>query len=204
MFDFEAFIEDCRRLVGEPHAPRRVLERMREAVSDPEALAKAVPPLPPNAGTFDAPLFRSPELTVLNVTLRPGALSAPHDHHMWAVIGIYGGAETNTFYRRDGERLVEANRRTVPAGEALLLGDDVIHTVENPLQTPTLGLHVYGGDLLGAARSMWDPTDGREVSYDIPQFMQWGRELAEARNAKRAPASQPAPVRVVRDLDPKV
>jgi predicted metal-dependent enzyme (double-stranded beta helix superfamily) len=189
MFDFEAFIEDCRRLVGAPHAARRVLERMREAVADPKALAMAVPSLPPNAGTFDAPLFRSPDLTVLNVTLRPGALSAPHDHHMWAVIGIYGGAETNTFYRRAGERLVEANRRTIPAGEALLLGEDVIHTVENPLQTPTLGLHVYGGDLLDAARSMWDPKTGREASYDIPQFMQWGRDLAEARKVAAGDAA---------------
>jgi predicted metal-dependent enzyme (double-stranded beta helix superfamily) len=191
MFDFEAFIEDCRRLVGEPHPARRVLERMRDAVADPEALARAVPPLPPNAGTFDAPLFRSPELTVLNVTLRPGALSAPHDHHMWAVIGIYGGVETNTFYRRTAGRLVEANRRTVPTGEAVLLGEDVIHTVENPLETPTRGLHVYGGDLLGAARSMWDPKTGREAPYDIPQFMVWGRELAEARAAAARGAATP-------------
>lgn len=24
----------------------------------------------------------------------------PHDHRMWAVMGIYGGGEHNTFYRR--------------------------------------------------------------------------------------------------------
>jgi predicted metal-dependent enzyme (double-stranded beta helix superfamily) len=191
MFDFEAFIADCRRLAGAPHAPRRVLERMREAVADPEALAKAVPPLPPNAGTFDAPLFRSPELTVLNVTLRPGALSAPHDHRMWAVIGIYGGAETNTFYRRTPQGLAQANQRAVAAGEALLLGEDLIHTVENLLETPTRGLHVYGGDLLGAARSMWSPSTGREAPYDIPQFMQWGREIAEARKAAARDAATP-------------
>src|SRR5689334_4911812 len=103
MFDFESFIADCRRLVGEPHAARRILERMREATADPEALATAVPSLPTGAGTFDAPLWRSPELTILNVTLNSGTLSPPHDHSMWAVIGIYAGAETNIFYRPDAD-----------------------------------------------------------------------------------------------------
>jgi len=189
MFNLEAFIEDCRCLVGEPHAARGVLDRMREALADPDALARAVPSLPPG-GTFDAPLFRSPELTVLNVMLRPGALSGPHDHRMWAVIGIYAGAECNTFYRRDDERLVETNRRTVHAGEAVLLGEDVIHAIENSGETPTFGLHVYGGDLLGTERRMWDPKTGRETAYDIPQFVDWSRELAEARKAgaRDAPA----------------
>ena len=183
MFDLEAFIEDCRRLVGEPHAARRVLERMREALADPGALARAVPPLPANGGAFDAPLFRSSELTVLNVMLRPGALSGPHDHRMWAVIGIYEGAEQNTFYRRDGEGLVEANRRTVQAGEAMLLGEEVIHAIENAGETQTCGRHVYGGDLLGAERRMWDPATGRETAYDIPKFVDWSRKLAEGRRA---------------------
>jgi predicted metal-dependent enzyme (double-stranded beta helix superfamily) len=184
MFDFEGFIEDCRRLVAEPPAARRVVVRRRAATADPSALTAAVPLLPDGAGTFDAPLWRSPELTILNVTLNPGSLSAPHDHGMWAVIGIYAGAETNIFYRSapDG-RPTEANRRTVPAGDAILLSEDVLHAVANEGAAPTRGLHVYGGDLLAAPRRMWNPTTGAQAPYDIPQFMQWGRELAEARRA---------------------
>jgi predicted metal-dependent enzyme (double-stranded beta helix superfamily) len=183
MFDLETFIEDCRRLVREPHAPRHVLELMRAAVAAPDDVAKAVPPLEPKVGVLDAPLFRSPELTVLNVALRPGVLSIPHDHRMWAVIGIYQGEETNTFYRRQGEGLAEVNHRALHAGEAMLLGEDVVHAIENPLPTPTLGLHVYGGDLLGAGRSMWDPKSAREHAYDVPQFYAWSRELAQSRKA---------------------
>jgi hypothetical protein len=187
MFDLEVFIEDCRRLVGDPHAPRRALELMREAMADPEGVAKAVTPLEAKVGALDAPLFRSSELTVLNVTLRPRILTIPHDHRMWAAIGIYEGEEENTFYRRAGDAvgggLEEANRRTVRKGEAMLLGEDVVHAIENPLATPTLGLHVYGGDLIGAQRSMWDPRTGREHPYDIPTFYRWGRDLALSRRA---------------------
>jgi predicted metal-dependent enzyme (double-stranded beta helix superfamily) len=187
MFDLEAFIESCRRLVGEPHAPRHVLELMRGAVASPGDVARALPALAPKTGVLDAPLYRSPELTVLNVSLRPGALSIPHDHGMWAVIGIYEGEEANTFYRRTADGLLaEANHRTVAAGEAMLLGEDVVHAIENPLATSTLGLHVYGGDLIAAERSMWDPTTGREHPYDIPQFYRWSGDLAKSRNAAAA------------------
>lgn len=189
MFDLQDFIESCRRLAGEPHAPRRVLDLMREAVADAASVKAGVTPLDPKVGVLDAPLFRSPELTVLNVTLRPGVLSIPHDHRMWAVIGIYEGEETNTFYARDAEGLKQCNSRTIHTGEAILLGDDVVHAIENPLTTPTLGLHVYGGDLLGAPRSMWDPATDREHPYEIQQFYRWGRDLAASRRAAREAAA---------------
>jgi len=185
MFDLGEFVEDCRRVARGPHAPKQVLDLMREAVSDPEAVKKAVPPLGEKVGVLDAPIFRSAEMTVLNVSLRPGGLSIPHDHRMWAVIGIYQGREANTFYRRSAQGLEVANRRSVDAGEAILLGAEVVHAIENPLAQPTLGLHVYGGDLLGAERSMWSPETGEEHAYDIPQFYRWSRDLALAR---RAPA----------------
>jgi predicted metal-dependent enzyme (double-stranded beta helix superfamily) len=189
MFDLDGFVESCRRLAREPHAPKRVLELMREVVADPEAVKQGVPPLAPNVGVLDEPIFRSSELTVLNVALRPGGLSIPHNHGMWAVIGIYQGKEANTFFRRTEHGLEEANRRTVETSEAMLLGADVVHAIENPLTSPTLGLHVYGGDLLGAERSMWSPEAGEEHPYDVPQFYRWSRDLALARRAAVAQAT---------------
>jgi predicted metal-dependent enzyme (double-stranded beta helix superfamily) len=188
MFDLEAFVAACQKLVREPHAPKLALELMREAVADGAAVAKAVTPLDGRANALDAPLFRSDELTILNATLRPGFVSIPHDHGMWAVIGIYDGEEANTFYRRAAGGLEESNRRTVRAGEAILLGADVIHAIENPLATQTFGLHVYGGDLVAAKRSMWDPTEGREHAYDIAQFFRWSGELARSHKAARESA----------------
>jgi predicted metal-dependent enzyme (double-stranded beta helix superfamily) len=183
MFDLNEFVEACLGLVDDPHKPKRVLELMREAIADPAAVKRAVPQLAPKVGALDEPIHRSAELTVLNVSLRPGMLSIPHDHRMWAVIGIYEGEEANTFFRRTDHCLEESNHRTVKTGEAMLLGADVVHAIENPLDRPTLGLHVYGGDLLSAQRSMWSPHDGAEHPYDIPQFYRWSRDKAEMRRA---------------------
>jgi hypothetical protein len=182
MFDLDGFIQDCRALAGDPHASRRVLEMMRAALADPAAVAKGVAPLAPGVDPLAAPLHRAPELTVLNAALRPGFVSIPHDHHMWAVIGIYDGEEANTFFRRADHGLEEAGRCTIHAGEAILLGADVIHAIENPLDRQTFGLHVYGGDLLGAARRMWDP-GGAELAYDVAGFGRLSRDLARSRRA---------------------
>jgi predicted metal-dependent enzyme (double-stranded beta helix superfamily) len=183
MFDLERFIDDCLDAVRGPDAARRVLRLMREAVGDPAAVKRAVTPLDPKASVFDAPLYRSNELTVLNVTLQPGAASIVHDHRIWAVIGIYEGQENNTFYRRAGVGLETRNSRAVKAGTAALLGRNVVHAIENPLEVPTLGLHVYGGDLFAAERSMWNPASDQELAYDVPQFTQWSKDVARARRA---------------------
>lgn len=182
MFDLQDFVGSCERLVGAPDGARRVLELMQRAVRDPEATRAGVPAGDSGRAILDAPLFRTPHLTVLNVTLYPRFVSAPHDHRMWAVIGIYEGHENNTFYRRSGGRLEVVNQRALRAGEAMLLGPEVIHAIENPLHSRTLGLHVYGGDLVAAQRSMWDPHDGAERPYEAPQFFEWCAELTRARS----------------------
>lgn len=187
MFDLDRFIADCRAVAHEDeHGPKHVLELMREAIADPEAVRAGVKPLEPGKGVLDAPLFRSADLTVLNAQLMPGLVSIPHDHRIWAVIGIYDGEEANTFYRRGEAGLETSNCRTIHAGEAILLGADVIHAIENPLGRPTLGLHVYGGDLFANPRSMWDPASGEELAYDVPQFNRLCRDLAMKRRAERA------------------
>ena len=44
------------------------------------------------------------DLTVLHVVWAPGMSIYPHDHRMWAIIGIYEGQEDNAFYRRETPR----------------------------------------------------------------------------------------------------
>jgi hypothetical protein len=47
------------------------------------------------------------------------------------------------------------------------MGDDTIHALQNPLGHESLAaLHVYGGDLLAASRSMWTRPDLTEEPYD--------------------------------------
>ena len=97
MFDLDRFIEDCRAAVREDHtykAPREVVAR---AVSDPAAvLARLGEP----ARAEVQKLYRAPDLTILNVIWGPRMTIMPHNHLMWAVIGIYTGRENNIFWRR--------------------------------------------------------------------------------------------------------
>jgi predicted metal-dependent enzyme (double-stranded beta helix superfamily) len=102
------------------------------------------------------------------------------------VIGIYEGQENNTFYRRSANGLEEVNRRAIHAGEAVMLGPEVIHAIQNPLAESTLGLHVYGGDLAAATRSMWHPHSRAELPYETPQFFRWCAELARAASPRGA------------------
>ena len=113
-------------------------------------------------------LYRSPELTVLNVVWPPLMKLFPHDHRMWAAIGIYRGREDNAFYRRRGDALVPSGGRELMERAVLLLGDDAIHSVHNPAGSSYTGaIHVYGGDFVGTPRSQWDPDSLTEQPYDL-------------------------------------
>lgn len=139
-------------------AVREVLERaVREL---PDEVAK------PASGWLDF-WHVSPTLTVLHAVWPPGMVLYPHDHRMWAAIGIYGGQEDNTFYRRQQGRLVTSGGKDLRQREVLLLGDDTIHAVRNPLRRNTGAIHVYGGDFVNVARSQWDPDTLAEGPYDL-------------------------------------
>ena len=183
MFDLPGFVDRCKELVRSPSPAAQILGLMRTVVKDAGSIKKAVAPADPQAPITDAILFRSDGLLILNATLPPHFVSPSHDHRMWAVIGIYEGQENNVFYKRAPTRLEEVNRREVLAGEAILLGPEVIHAVANPLDFTTLGLHVYGGDLFSAERSMWNPHTGEELRYDVPQFFRWCKEISKRSRA---------------------
>lgn len=106
-------------------------------------------------------LYSTPELTVQRIEWPAGFRGAPHDHRMWAVVGVYVGAEHNQFHRRGDHGLEDAGGRVLEQGDVLVLGDEAIHSVANPSRGSVIGLHVYGGDIDGIARSQWRP-DGTE------------------------------------------
>ena len=114
-------------------------------------------------------LHQSPEITILNVVWPPWMTLLPHNHLMWAVIGVYTGREDNIFWRRirdrrDG-RVEAAGARALCVGDAEPLGRDVIHSVTNPIPRLTGAIHVYGGDFFAVARSesgRGDPARGAE------------------------------------------
>ena len=104
-------------------------------------------------------LYRASNLTVLNLLWGPGMTIMPHDHRMWAVIGIYTGREDIVSWRRlppDAGREIEA------AGSRPLCR----------------------GDFLTQERSEWDPETLHERQYDVAKarrlFEDSNRALAHA------------------------
>ena len=136
--------------------------------------------LPPVAEGGITTLYNAPELTVLRVAWTPGIRMVPHDHKVWAVIGMYGGVEDNAFYRRHPERgLTESGGKQVHAGEVLVLGDDTIHSVANTRNEYAVAIHVYGNDFFAPGRVEWDFETLTERPRDMEGIRRTFREANE-------------------------
>jgi predicted metal-dependent enzyme (double-stranded beta helix superfamily) len=162
--DLDELIDQCVRARAEGDPRLAVRDVLQEAMAEPSQLVSA---LGASAAGLRL-LHRSPELTVINVVWPPKISLFPHDHRMWAAIAIYGGQEDNSFYRRDGTRVVASGGKELHEGDVLLLGDDAVHSVDNPsAHSYTGAIHVYGGDFVEQPRSQWDRETLEEQPYDM-------------------------------------
>lgn len=171
-FDLDRFCADCAAALREDPPQRAVREVMARALSDRAAVRDA---LGEPAWAEVRKLHHAPDLTILNVVWAPGMTIMPHDHRMWAIIGIYAGREDNIFWRRlkdePGGRVEAAGARALTAGDCCTLGPDVVHSVINPIPRFTGAIHIYGGDFFNTARSEWDPETLLEERYDVAKTM---------------------------------
>ena len=161
--DLEAFVADCVAASAEPDAQSAVKEVLARGVHDPRAMLAAVGE-PDRAGIHV--LHRSPTLTIFAATWTPQMNLMPHDHRMWALIGIYTGREDNIFWRRSERNVTAYGAECLFEGDVAALPDSVIHSVTNPLERFTGGIHIYGGDFFAKTRSQWDPETREEQPSD--------------------------------------
>lgn len=172
MFELEQFVADCRAALAEDASHVLVREVVKRAVADPASVMKGIGE-PQRAGLRK--LYHAQDLTILDLVWGPGMILQPHDHRMWAVIGIYTGREDNMFWRRlpDGSNHIEAaGAKSLGVGDAEPLGRNIIHSVTNPIPRLTGAIHVYGGDFFGVERSEWDPETLAEGRFDAERLAQ--------------------------------
>jgi predicted metal-dependent enzyme (double-stranded beta helix superfamily) len=178
MFDLDRFTADCRAAVNADPSHKSLREVVARAVSDPTSVLAGLGE--PQRAEVQR-LYSAEDLTILNVVWGPRMTIMPHNHLMWAVIGIYTGREDNIFWRRipsaEGGRIEAAGAKSLGERDAEPLGRDIIHTVTNPLSRLTGAIHVYGGDFFAVARSEWDPETLSERPYDVEKNL---RLFAEA------------------------
>jgi predicted metal-dependent enzyme (double-stranded beta helix superfamily) len=157
MFDRAGFIAACEAAVASGGGQREIRALLEEAISDRRRVIAELGE-PKRAGI--EVMHRSKNVTILNLVWGPHMTATPHNHHMWATIGMYAGREDNIYWRvlPDGAKwpIEAAGASSFMPGDVGTLGPDIIHSVTNPLGKLTAALHVYGGDFLKQKREQWD------------------------------------------------
>jgi len=165
--DIERFVADCVLANQETDAQAAVKEVLANAVSAPNAVIAALGE-PAKAGLNV--LHTSETLTIFAATWTPQMNLMPHDHLMWANIGIYTGREDNIFWRRSADGIQAYGADALFVKGTAALPADAVHSVTNPLLRFTGGIHIYGGDFFDTTRSQWnaetleeEPSDGAVI-----------------------------------------
>jgi predicted metal-dependent enzyme (double-stranded beta helix superfamily) len=170
--ELEQLIGDLRAVLADRSPTKAVREIVARAVSDRAALERMIGT--PERGGVQC-LYSADDLTIINVVWAPYMTIKPHNHNMWAVIGVYGGREDNIFWRRIKDdpngRIEAAGAKSIGASEVRALGEDIIHSVTNPTTKLTGAIHVYGGDFYEMPRNEWDPESLIERPYNLEANM---------------------------------
>lgn len=164
-------------------AARAALEALKDRIAEVDEALRYISGVGGNARQV---FYRSPELTLLKVCFPAGRRTPPHDHGTWATILLLSGEEKNTLYRVEDGRLRKASEVTIKPGLILGMRAETAHVAECVGNAPTIGLHVYGGDIFELPRRMWHPQTLEEHPLD------WALYPEFARIATEAPAA-PAP-----------
>jgi predicted metal-dependent enzyme (double-stranded beta helix superfamily) len=163
-FDREAFVDECRAALAEDDQQLAVREVVERAVSAPAAIEAEL-------GSADGwrieVLHNDDEMTIIHFVWPPQVELFPHEHKMWSTVGIYGGSEDNTYYRRVGDSVEASGHKRGDVGDVLMLGADGIHSVTNPTRQWTAALHVYGSDFFAHPRLQWDLLTGEATAFDV-------------------------------------
>jgi predicted metal-dependent enzyme (double-stranded beta helix superfamily) len=176
--DLDRFVADCMAASRDADPQRAVEEVLARAVATPRAVLAALGE-PKQAGI--RPLHRSRTLTIFSAAWTPQMNLMPHNHLMWALIGIYTGREDNILWRRTAGKVEAFAARALFEGDVTAFPADVIHSVTNPLPRFTGGIHIYGGDFFDTRRSQWNPETLREEPSDGATI----REMFERENARQ-------------------
>jgi predicted metal-dependent enzyme (double-stranded beta helix superfamily) len=162
-FDRDRFVESCI-VAHRDHDPQAaVRDVLAPAVRDAPVVLAALG-LPTRAGL--EVLHRSPTLTIFAAHWGPRMCLPAHDHRLWALIGIYSGREDNILWRRTDGRIEAREAKVLFERDVAELPSDAIHSVTNPLERYTAGIHIYGGDFFATPRSQWNPESLREEPSD--------------------------------------
>lgn len=168
----DTFIKEVTSLVGSIDDEYEITDRVAARLSDLLAGGYRLPPeltRPSSERHVTYPLYIAPDdsWSLACVVWDVGQRTPVHGHETWGVAGIYAGAEREFRYVKPAAS--EAPRALTPAGEHLwkrgqvtvcCTSDDDVHAVMAVGDEPTIGIHVYGGNIGTISRRLYDPATG--------------------------------------------
>ena len=163
MESLDGFIESCRTALKSSHSRQTLEKILAEVLRDPSLVNRLfehirIPTDFDRATIKDVTLYADNTLTITKPLLPPRCNYSPHNHAAWAIVGVYDGEEENIFFQEQEDgNLIETHRRHLKAGEVLFMDESTIHSVSNPLNRMSYGIHIYGANLISnwAERNVW-------------------------------------------------
>ncbi|WP_336216120.1 hypothetical protein [Nonomuraea sp. LPB2021202275-12-8] len=169
----QTFIHDVDLVVSTTHDEHEITARVAELLSallasDYQLPPQLTRPSPVRHLTYPLHIAADDTWSMASVIWNPGQRTPVHSHETWGVAGIYAGAEHETRYLKP--TTTTTNTPLTPAGETrwepgqvtiCCTTDDDVHTVTAIGNQPTIGIHVYGGNIGTISRRSYDPTTGQ-------------------------------------------
>ena len=161
--DLDTFVADCESAIQKSGCQPAIKEILERYISNP---TQVLNDLGEPSKAEIALIHRSATLTIFNAVWAPNMTIMPHNHLMWANIGIYTGREDNIIWKETDDGIEAFGAEALFAKDTSCMPLDAVHSVTNPLPRFTGGIHVYGGDFFDQPRSRWDPETLEEIPSD--------------------------------------
>jgi 3-mercaptopropionate dioxygenase len=170
--NLQAFIDDVGLVVGSTDDEHEITKRVAKRLSDLLGGGYRLPPeltRPSPERHVTYPLYIAPDdsWSMAAVVWDVGQRTPVHSHETWGVAAIYSGVEHEVRYLKPVAPTAAA--ALTPAGEDLwepgqvtvcCTTDDDVHAVAAVGNEPTIGIHVYGGNIGTIRRRSYDPATG--------------------------------------------
>lgn len=171
----QTFIDDVDQVVRSTDDEHEITARVSELMA---ALLAGGYRLPPEAARASSerhvthPLYIAPDesWSMASVVWDVGQRTNVHSHETWGVVGIYAGVEHEFRYLKPtvpNVPLTAAGETRWTPGQVTVCctTDDDVHAVAAVGSEPTIGIHVYGGNIGTIGRWSYDPATGEACRF---------------------------------------
>jgi predicted metal-dependent enzyme (double-stranded beta helix superfamily) len=176
-FTIDGFAKDCKAAMANAEDKQQAAREYLQSTLNANDLNHIVKTLeaaiPEGADVGEMIVHASPELTMMYARVPGRFQSGIHNHTVFACIGQLTGSEKSVVYQQQDHGLSVKEEMTSEVGQVVSLPADAIHHIENPHDSVSGSLHIYGGDFgaLMDERSLWSYDDHEEKGFSFQELV---------------------------------